>query len=67
MSFNDIYQRQTRIAQEWLQINCPEFMRNDQRSANSPDTRLPNLGCDVGDLSQAHPKPKSITELKEVL
>jgi len=28
---------------------------------------LPSMGCDIGSLSQAPPKPKSITELKEAL
>jgi len=37
VSFNDSYQGQTRIAQEWLQVNCPEFIRNDELSPNLPD------------------------------
>ena len=37
VSFNDSYQRQTRIAQFWLQVNFTEFIRNDQRPLGSHD------------------------------
>jgi len=57
----------------WLQVNCPEFIRNDQWSGLQIRLThglacLPCLGCDVGELyHKLHPKAKSITELKEAL
>jgi len=36
LCFNDSY-RHTVNAQEWPQVNCPEFIINDQWPPNSPD------------------------------
>jgi len=58
-----LFQRQTCIAQEWLQVNC---QNSSERSVASRFAwtihGLSCLGRDVGGLSQ-DPKPKSITEL----
>ena len=52
--------------QNWLQINCPDFIAKDQWPPNSP-LGLPCLGAMLEAYHKRHPKPKTIVELKEVL
>jgi len=62
-----------RATQNWLQTNCPDFIAKDHRPPNSPD--LNPLDYHVwgqcwsleASYHKRHPKPKTITELKEVL
>jgi len=63
-----------RSARNWLRANCPNFIRKDQRSLNSPiansvDYRVWSLFnvCNVGAYRKLKTKPKTISELKESL
>jgi len=65
--FNDSYQRQTRIAQEWPQVNC----RNSLETTSGLQIRLniaPHVwGAMLEAYHKLYPNPKSITALKEAL
>jgi len=67
VSFNDSYPRQSRVAQEWLQVNC----RKSSETISDLQIRLSHglqcLGAMLEACHQFHPNPKSITERKEVL
>lgn len=59
-----------RIAQEWLQSNCPEFIEKDQWPPNSPDLNPLDYhvwGAMLEKYHKLQPKPKTIAELKVAL
>jgi len=57
-------------AQDWLEHNCPEFVKKDEWPPNSPDLNPMDFsiwGVMLESYSKHSPKPKNITELKVVL
>jgi len=55
-----------RATQNWLQTNCPDFIVASKFTRLEPPW-ITMSGGNVGGLSQAPSKPKTIAELKEVL
>ena len=59
-----------RATQNWLEINCPDLTDKDQWPPNSPDLNPLDYhvwGAMLEAYHKRHPKPKTITELKETL
>ena len=59
-----------RVTQEWLQLNCPEFIEKEKWPPNSPDLNPLDYhvwGAMLEAYHKLHLKPKTIAELKEVL
>ena len=57
-------------AQDWLEHNCPEFVKKDEWPPNSPDLNPMDFsiwGVMLDSYSKHSPKPKNNTELKVVL
>ena len=60
----------SRLAQDWLQLHCPDFIKKDEWPPNSPDLNPLDFHVWGAMLEkyQAHtPKPKNKAELKTVL
>ena len=59
-----------RHTQEWLAVNCPDFVEKDQWPPNSPDLYALDF-CVCGMMLESYakhkPKPSTKAELKEVL
>jgi len=59
-----------RATQNWLQINCPDFIDKDQWPPNSPDLNPLDYhvwGAMLEAYHKRHPKLKTITKLEETL
>lgn len=59
-----------RLAQDWLNVNCPGFIEKDQWPPNSPDLNPLDYHVWGAMLEKYHnlrPKPKTIRELKVAL
>ena len=59
-----------RLAQEWLSINCPDFVTKDEWPPNSPDLNPLDYhvwGMMLHRYQEYSPKPKTKNELKTVL
>jgi len=58
------------VAQDWIQKNCPEFIRKDDRPPNSPDLNPMDYhvwGAKLEHYQKYTPKPTNVTELKTAL
>jgi len=58
------------VAQDWIQKNCPEFIRKDDRPPNSPDLNPMDYhvwGTMLERYQKYTPKPTNVTELKTAL
>ena len=59
-----------RQAQEWLTLNCPDFIKKDDWPPNSPDLNPLDFhvwGAMLQKYQEFKPKPKTKEELKVVL
>mgnify|MGYP003396381051 FL=1 len=60
----------SRLAQDWLQLHCPDFIKKDEWPPNSPDLNPLDFHVWRAMLEKYHshtPKPKKKAELKTVL
>ena len=60
----------SRQSQEWLQENCPDFIKKDEWPPNSPDLNPLDFsvwGVMLGKYEHHAPKPTTVAELKIVL
>ena len=58
-----------RLAQDWLNVNCPGFIEKDQWPPNSPDLNLLDYvwGAMLEKYQKVQPKLKTVRELKIAL
>ena len=59
-----------RQAQDWLQQNCPDFIRKDEWPPNSPDLNPLDFcvwGIMLNQYEKRIPKPATLLELKAVM
>ena len=59
-----------RLTQDWLTVNCTDFIAKDEWPPNSPDLNPLDYhvwGAMLQAFHKVHPKPKTIPELKSAL
>ena len=60
----------SRVAQDWLEQHCPDFIKKDEWPPNSPDLNPLDFhvwGAMLARYQACKPKPKNKAELKTVL
>lgn len=60
----------SRHAQDWLELNTPDFIRKDEWPPNSPDLNPLDFhvwGAMLHRYQQHVPKPQNVSELRDVL
>jgi len=70
LPFRFVFQQDSAPAQDWLRVNCTDFIAKDEWPPNSPDLNPLDYhvwGAMLQAFHKLHPKPKTIPELKSAL
>jgi len=70
LPFRFVFQQDGAPAQDWLRVNCTDFIAKDEWPPNSPDLNPLDYhvwGAMLQAFHKLHPKPKTIPELKSAL
>ena len=70
LPFRFVFQQDGAPAQDWLGVNCTDFIAKDEWPPNSPDLNPLDYhvwGAMLQAFHKLHPKPKTIAELKTAL
>jgi len=66
LPFRFVFQQDGAPAQDWLRVNCTDFIAKDEWPPNSPDLNPLDYhvwGAMLQAFHKLHPKPKTIAEL----